>query len=394
MLQLDRFRRTTVLIAVALLAASCSAAESEDGATDVDVRAITTDIGLGLDKGFEPAPANMAVQQPPARPVSTRPPRLNLPAFDLKEDDDELGGFLTCDPPPLTASPELVADIYPTGRPKPGFYVWQMDGVLQTLQGPQEIDVQTARVIADVEEHEDIEGAYRFTDVQTLLLDARTGSVVATRYLVIPESPAKRQGVQSDAGEGVFIERIERFNQGPDGGIEHVVFNSQPPVQILAFPVQVGQVIDSTGVDPVSLSRLTVRGEVKNKVVNEDGEEEDRRVIEACGERIDSWFVEGEMRFEVTHHGQQPPNPFAAPDPDRDIPDEPPNPADARTDVIEANYNYNVATQFGGMIVGEFIETPKDGPVLTLNLRIGTVDPFVADGAAESPESGEEPVEP
>ena len=195
-----------------------------------------------------------------------------------------------------------------------------------------------------------IPGAFTFAQTQTNFADYRNDQgTTTTIFRVVPTSPVDSEQVASDAGAGVFIEQIIFRGKDSEGRDVETTFQPVPAVQLIAFPVEdgsgnggsaaaSGQPIEtSSGVDPATGARLTIQGKVKGK-----------RQIDACGDRVDSWFVDALQIYQYPAGNGQ-------------------------TETIEANYDYGIAPQYGGMIVYEHIDAPRDGPVAQVDFRVGRV---------------------
>ena len=174
---------------------------------------------------------------------------------------------------------------------------------------------------------------------QRNIVDERQGNgSVVTTYKVVPRSPAQTNQTNADQGKGLFIAKVV-FNTTDDEG-KHVsrTFDPLPDIELMAFPVEDGTAIDGVGSDPSNGTQLTIHGVV-------DGHSQ----VDACGDRVDSWFVDAQQTYLF------------------------PDPETRQVEALESNYDYGVATQFGGMLVLEHVEAPSDSPVITIESRIGAV---------------------
>lgn len=325
-----------------VLLTSCSSGGEGSGA-GVGVREINTNVGLGIELE-QTAPANIVVQRPQQRrldrPESTLPPL----EFELPKPVNR--------PCALAGPFDFPAEetgVVPKGRPKPGIYPWKIDGEVATGDGVFTVDDFESRSISDVKDHQGIPGAFTFAQTQTSYADARRASgTTTTVFRVVPDNPVENEQVASDAGKGVFIEQIIFRSRNAEGQPTESTFNPVPPVQLIGFPVKDGAgnagttqtgapIRSSSGVDPNSGAQLTIQGTVKGK-----------KQIDACGDRVDSWFVDAVQTYRYpTDNGQ--------------------------TETLEANYDYGIAPQFGGMLVYEHIEAPLEGPIARVDFRVGRV---------------------
>ena len=326
-----------------MLLASCSS-DGDGSRAGVGVREINTNVGLGIELD-QAAPPNIVVQRPQRRQLER--PESTLPPFDFEVPKP-------VDRPCALAGPfdfpKEETGVVPKGRPKAGTYPWKLDGRVATGDGVFKVDDFETRTISAVEDHPNAPGAFRFTVTQPYYADLRsdTGATSTTVYRVVPSSPVNSEQVASDAGAGVFIEQIVSKGKDAEGNAVQSTFNPVPPVQLIGFPVEDGAgnggstqtgapISSSSGVDPATGAQLTIQGTVKGK-----------RQIDACGDRVDSWFVDGAQFFRYPSGNGQ-------------------------TETFEANYDYGIAPQFGGMLVYEHIDAPRDGPVAQIDFRVGTV---------------------
>lgn len=327
-----RSRRLIGLAAVGLIVLSSCGTGDDGDRRGVGVRSINTNIGLGIELEAV-APANIVVESPRRAPVSG--PSQTIPPFDF-------------DIPPRTTRPcpaagpfdfpAVETGVDPAGRPAEGRYDWKLDGTVTTGNGVLEVDAFETRTIASVQDHPSIPNAFTFEVTQENLIDERqTRGELTTRFRVVPQSPVHREQLPSDAGRGLFIEQMRFQGQDRDEKEVESVFTPSPPVQLLAFPVQDGAAINSSGTDPETFARLTVQGQVKGK-----------KQVDACGDRVDTWFVDAEQTYQYPAGGGQ-------------------------TEELAANYDYGVAIQYGGLVVFEHVDAPQDGPAVEIEARIGEV---------------------
>ncbi len=318
------------LVCVFLLS-SCG---GEDGRrAGVGVRSINTNVGLGVEVQAA-APAAILVPRPLR---SIQEPSATLPPFEFEVPPK------TTRPCPEAGPfdfPALDTGVEPQGRPAAGNYDWKLDGTVTTGDGVFTVDVFETRKIHDVQDHPSIPGAFTFVQDQEFLFDARStrGGTLSIRYRVVPDPAIQQEQLPNDAGKGLFIESFVYSEEDPQGRETRIEFNPVPAIQLLAYPVKDGTAIDSTGTDPATTAQLTVRGIVKGK-----------KQVDACGQRVDSWFIDAEQIFRYTD--------------DRN----------GQTETLGSNYDYGVAPQYGSMIVFEHIDAPMDGPAVRIDSRVGRV---------------------
>lgn len=341
-------RRWWAALAVgAVLLTSCGRSEVEQG---VGVRSINTDVGLGVDVQLA-APPNIVVQ--PTR--QRRQPEQRIPRFTLPP-------IVQPTAEPTRPCPEAGPFDFPAaetgtevkGRPKAGNYPWKIDGTEVGSAGVYEFDEFETRTISAVADDSSGPGAFTYKQKQTFLIDDRgvnDGSITTT-FRVTPVSPGRTDVSRTDAGQGLFIESIVFEGKDPEGRTVTSAFNPSPAVQLMGFPVQDGggvggttptqtgkvPIESSSGTDPASGAQLTVTGKVKGK-----------KQVDACGERVDSWFTDAQYRFTYT------------------------NDRNGQTETLESNYDFGVATQYGALLVFEHTDAPSEEPSIKLDQRIAVV---------------------
>jgi hypothetical protein len=331
-----------VLAVFAVLLSACGSGNAEDR-RGIGVRSINTDVGLGVEVQLG-APANIVVQQ------TQRRPEQRLPSFTLPP----IVPPTSAPTRPCPAAgpfdfPAKETGTFPTARPPAGDYPWKIEGT--AVEDP--IDLFETRRIFDIRDDSASSDAFTFKQTQTFLVDDRRGAgTLTTTFRVVPTSAAQTSTTRSDAGRGVFIVSI-RFD-GKDSEGRRVIseFNPTPAVQLMAFPVKDGagvggttptqtgsRSIDSSrGTDPASGAQLTITGNVKGK-----------KQVDACGKRVDSWFTDAEQVFTFTDERT------------------------GQTETLESNYDYGIAPQYGGMLVYEHTDAPKEGPTIRVDARVGKV---------------------
>lgn len=325
-----RSHRLLGVLGVSLVLLS-SCGEGEGPRAGVGVRSINTNVGLGVELEAV-APATVIAQKPPrrlAKPSSTLPPL----EFEIPKP--------TTRPCPAAGPfdfPDIETGVEPRGRPAEGEYPWKLDGEARTGSGVFEVDIFETRKILNVEDHPSIPGAFTFEEQRDTFIDERQNRVIiTTRFRVVPDPAVQHEQVPNDAGKGLFIEGQVTEGKDSEGNDFRQESNFVPAVQLIAFPVKDGTVTNSTGTDPSTAAQLTINGEVKGK-----------KQVDACGDRVDAWFVDAVQNFRYTTENGQ-------------------------TETIETNLDYGVAPQFGGMLVFEHIDQPREGPVFSIDFRVGRV---------------------
>lgn len=341
-----RRKRIAVLLMLGVvLVTSCSSDDGDGPRAGVGVRAINTNIGLGVELEAA-APANIAVPaRRPGRSIG-RGPESTIPPFEF---DAPKPVNRACPAAGPFDFPAEETGVVPQGRPKAGPYPWKLDGKVYLGTGVIDVDDFETRTISNVEDHPEIPGAFRYDVSQPNYADTRQGrGLTTTTYRVVPDSAVESEQVASDAGKGMYIEKIAFEGTTQDGEKFSSSITPVPAVQLIGFPVedgagnagsaQTGQPITtSSGVDPASGAQVTISGTVKGK-----------KQVDACGDRVDAWFVDATITYRYPNENGQ-------------------------NETYEANYDYGIATQYGSLLVYEHIDAPLEGPVAQIDFRIGEV---------------------
>jgi hypothetical protein len=307
----------------------------------VRVDDINTDVGLGVEVNLDAAPANTVVRRPipqqqVALPQVTLPPLETVPP--VNNDCPPAGDF-------DFAEVDAAVDPDPKARPTEGSHPWKLDGTVITDGGDFKVDEFETRQIKDVEDDTAAPGAFKFKMTQTRLFDNRPGEgTLETSYRVVPTGqirsvPNPPAGpTVSDQGRGLYLVSTLFTGKNEDGEPTESRFEPTSPLLLLPFPVKDGDPIDASGTDPQTGMQLSIVGAIKGK-----------KQVDACGKRIDSWFVDADQSVRVT------------------------NPETLQTETFTANYDYSVNPQYGSMLMYERIQAPKDGPIVSIESRIGKV---------------------
>jgi len=323
-----RRQRSHRIAALAMLAVVVMSACVKRPQSGVSLKALTADLVFGIPPVAEPAtPSNFGdtLVEEGLGVISVGSKK---PKFDPTPEPQ--GG--DCPEAPSTSFPEA-ATTSVASVPLVGGYRWvvsgseEVSGIGTVGKGPY-----TQRSVSDVRKIGP--QSFEFT-VQEAELRFGSSTVVKNFYRVAQDGDETLE-------DGIYLIKVVR--ELPSGAKN--TFLPTPPVQILPLPVGVGAdgnpvpsggEIDSVGVDQTfgKLEVLRHRGTVLP-----------RQRIDACGEIIDSWFVDGDQEFTST-----------------------------KGDSYTRNYDYNVATQLGGLIIAEKIESPTVSPKLFLTSRIGQATP-------------------
>lgn len=310
-------RPRVALVLLLLLGACGSGVEA-----GVNVKSVATDLVYGIPEERVPAaPANIGT--PPDEPIGVR----------LDGDSPNPDEQKTPPPPPPPSCPKAPLDEFPDpalssvkGRPAEGEYKWIVDGTEDTaLLGKIQLPRQTRKQIRGVTTTEG-DNFQMVIDEEDLRFGSRTK--ITTVYEVRHD-------------DGIYITRIEREQEG--GGSS--IFHPTPAVLVLPLPAAIGNEIDSTGVDPTTLEVLRYTGIVPKRIR-----------VDACGEPVDAFLVDGVQEF-VSASGEP----------------------------TRRRYDIGFATALGGLIVFEHVEAPCDTdgednkcspePTLVFDAHIGQLKP-------------------
>lgn len=279
----------------------------------VGVKALAADLIFGIPPVAEPVtPPNTSStpaeplgvvstddSRPRLRPTTTPPPREECPEADATEFPDE----------EASTSVEQA--------PFMGNYKWMVVGTQEVPQlGTYDLSQRKySRQIRNVT-YNPAAGTFFFETVEEEVVFGSTTKVIS-RWEVRPT-------------EGIFLVRLthERPNTSP------ATFNPSPAVLYLPLPVRIGATIKSVGIDPVS-----------QQVLEHDGQVLPRQHVDACGDLVDSWYVDA-RQVNTSSRGRS-----------------------------GRDYNYGIATQLGGFIVFEEVET--DDKRLKFTARLGQTRPGI-----------------
>ncbi len=136
------------------------------------------------------------------------------------------------------------------------------------------------------------------------------------------------------SADGIFLTRISEYSSLDDR--TPTTFTPEPSIKILPLPVRAGLTLgdNNAGVDGGSLAVLRQTGTVTG-----------RKRVDVCGVVIDSWFVDGDQQYTAPSGTS-----------------------------YSIDYNYSVATQFGGYIAFENVF--ESSARLTTTQNIGALNIF------------------
>lgn len=344
-----RSTRAVALVVLVGLAAACV----RPAKPGVSISSVEANVVFGLDKAPKPVvPANTDVGD-----ISDANA---LAGFDVNRFRNSAADKLpplvsvpqvsACPTAPPTAAAEKPADATITGKPEEGVYLWKRSGT-QSKPNPNGGDPLTTkitgfekRIIRNVQPYQDQfdPDAYTFDMVQTLI-DRPT--IQIRTFLVKPNTKA-----QASPG-GVPVVDEPRVNE-PEGGISLLKIEEQDQkgdttgsftptngLLLAGLPIDPSESFQSDAVDPRT-----------GQAISQDATMKGRARIDACGDLVDGWRVEATQ---------------------------------TRSDVAgSVAYNYLLATQYGGALILEQIETvASDGTTFDVTFSLGQLHPDPLEGS-------------
>lgn len=284
-------------------------------APGVGVNSVTADIIFGIPVPEEPVlPPNVNPVFPRSAdpgPVPTGPARHkstpSCPDATINEVDEP-------------------ASVNVPKKPETGISRWKLKGKYRlTADVLVDLPTFTERAVFDVKP---LEAAGDFT-YSVLLQEGGAGRVFAYTFDVIQSHPAPSTALnaanEQSTQNGIFLRQITRFDEQGNATISEL----RPALTWLPLPVRPGVNFTTTASDPKTFTSITHRGRPV-----------ERRRLDACGQFVDSWFVDAEQTIVV------------------DQTSDPTSDQDAGPTTYTLNFDYAVATQMGGVTVFEHFEAP------------------------------------
>ncbi len=317
---------------------------------------------LGLTACVDRADTGVALQNVDADIVFGAPPKAAAPANttsasssraeeldpfeDVAVNDKGFLQFLPpsfAPPPPpcpaasLTEFADVEAPLNVSTRPAVGVYRWKREGSQELTAAPGfklPVTGFEKRLVSNVADDDPTD--FRFDFAQTEL---NSTDVIVTTYRVRTAAP-QQEAPSSDLrvgspDRGIAVERIVRL----DGrtGSQRAAALFDPAVLVLPLPIQPGEQVQSVGVDPASLATLRIEGKVTT-----------RKQVDACGELVDGWAVEGTRTFSANGQTEQ------------------------------TKFTYVFATQLGGMPILEVLDVQTQDSRAQVTFTLGQVVPTAA----------------
>ena len=314
----DRPRILVLALSLSLALGACV----QQDRPGVSVTALNADIVFGVKESVAAAPANAPLPDTSATPFEdpTGPTRASIGDDDEDLPSQDFGPPTTvkrsfprpsfeattqtvsdCPPAALTAFPEETAPLnVPVGRyPAEGEYRWKRTGTYETPNAldPSKPVVQNAdgfekRILQKLtKEGADPTAANRMRySYEVVQPEVTTGLVVTTRYRV--DTLAQSAEFQNtlgperlSAGEperGLVIKQVSRTDKNGDRIAGAAPFSPTTGLLLGPLPVRTGETFTSIAVDPVTSQSMRYEAQLVRR---------DR--VDACGEIIEGWRVEG-----------------------------------------------------------------------------------------------------
>ena len=262
------------VLAGGLLLLLTTACAGPDRPLSVDFKEVPSNVVLGAQTS--PTPVSTA---PPVPTVIVLPPRsvvtLPPPPFAIPP----AGGPVAPPSPPPTAAPCPTADPRDapaleapsriTARPAQAAYLFRNTGTFEVSGADARRGTfapLSLRTVSGALEADNGSG-FLFT-VQEVLGDVTT----TTTYLV-----AVTQPLPTDPAPGLYVYDVT--SRGSDG--QESVFTPVPSLQLAAFPLVRGAVVEARGVDATTRTAMTWTSTVTGKAR-----------VDACGTPLDSWVLD------------------------------------------------------------------------------------------------------
>lgn len=309
-----RLGRKTIAITSLLLVAATACIRPP---SRVGIKALTADLVFGIPPVEEPV---VPPDSFPDEPSSFTPG--NLAARDLVP-----RGRVTAAACPEATVNEVAkeAGARIEGRPQLGRYRWKRSGEQTVLGQRYKVDGFGQKSVLEViQASHPEEFTFKILNQGTVeVFEVVMSGPTAPPPPIIPAG----YGIVRDQGSinGIYLTEMI-FNYGQNNQSHFV---PDPSILYMPLPVLPGFQRSVTGTDPKTLTSMTHNFHVF-----------DRARYDACGELVQAWYVEADQTFSNPTAGEE------------------------GEEITEAGasftrrYHYSVATQYGGMIVFEHIQSP------------------------------------
>jgi hypothetical protein len=314
--------RATLILLIAVLGAACVRPD--------DPKVAVTKVEASLVFGVKPPPQPVAPALPEQAPATVEAPAATAPPLPFPDlafrplPPASAPARSECPPASPTAVADRPADIRIGGEPRVGRYRWKREGALTGFE---------RRIVRNVKPEGD--KAYTFETVQPTV-GRPTVTVKTFRVKTEPVTQGANPGglmPPSRVGEpdrGVSLVRAQELD---GNGNPVATFEPPSPLLLLPLPVQQGEHYESVAVDPRTGQTMVLDVTVQR-----------RQRIDACGEVVDGWLVDGTL-------------------------------TDTAAGAESMEVAYIVATQLGGVLVQERFKAGEGDAAVDLTFTLGQVDP-------------------
>jgi len=296
-------------------------------ASGVAVKAVTADLVFGVPPLAEPvAPPGFTI--PEAETTSSRPSPSSRSTTAAPKPPSPPREF--CPTASDQTFPDEEASTSVKGLPKEGLYAWKSSLI---KEGPEEFK-GTPKGIGGVRQTSATNSEFRVGELNIRGSGASEKEALLSFRFVVQDFQIIQDGGSDD---GIFLVKITQYKDANDQ--RGTTFTPEPKIKVLPLPVRAGLTLGegNAGIDNGgSLAVLKQTGIVTG-----------RKRVDACGVVIDSWFVNGDQEY-VAPNGVS----------------------------YKIDYDYSVATQFGGYIAFEHTVEDRGSFKITEDRNIGRLEPF------------------
>lgn len=336
---LDSYMKFAVLIVLAVVVTACVQAPPPS----VGLKPLSADIVFGIPPLDEPValpdatgPRGRISIAEPLRPIPPAPPET-----------------IDCDQALYNEVEKQADEATVVGQPQEGTYKWVDDGYVKagdfgniTLAGLSE------RSIVDVKKAAGSPQDFTYRIEQTESLGGQGFTLDFEVIRSRPKPPPVTNQVyyettSKNSLNGIYLTAVTTTDQNG----QEQQFIMSPAVLYLPIPVPIGVTFTTTSSNPDQLVTFKHEG----RVTQRPGTDSPRARFDACGELIEGWWVDG---FQTFSFG-------------------------GALGTTTRNYDYAIATQYGGMLIAEELVVPCDWdggkctnePDLVYKSHIGQIEP-------------------
>lgn len=245
-----RHRAVLTVAALALLASGCSLGTKPS----ISVQQVPVDLAFGGKKATPTPVATPAPQPRPSFPTFVFVPPPDLPPLPPVVPETRE----TCEPPSPFPQEPAPPSVGAENQPELGRYRF----AYERAEGRKTVKSNGFRTIED------------------LRLETRGPDNIGFSYLVrdsLTRVALRLRAETVDPTRGLYLSQL-RFPEGE----REATATFQVPLQLLAFPLQAGETVTATGIDPVSQSVVTSEVTLLPRDPGKDR-------VKACDEVVDAW---------------------------------------------------------------------------------------------------------